>query len=348
MNVIISHLLEKTSFPDLNPPKCSLGTSKSNAAQTKLITFHPNLFVLICILTWTIAAPSTQSKLWRHPRLYTWWVLCFPVWVAQSCPALCNPMDCGPPGSSVHGILQASIVKWGAVPFSRRSSQPRDWTQVSCIAGGFSTMWATREDLHVRQTLHFQHVLRSKGSYRWPSLPSSPATRATWRLQHHTASCDYPGCLLPLLALLSVEFVPCTQAVSAQPKSAEWSQWETKDTAGLPQILFGWAPRRQLQQKSEVQGQWVASERARRLRQAPGEWGREGAGRGSMRTRCSVSCLRPYANLVFQVKRKQGKVQEVKGVEAHTVQLHTFTQIQTRQAADTLPTSILSYVTLQV
>ena len=57
--------------------------------------------------------------------------------VAQSCLTLCDPMDCSPPGSSVHGILQARILEWVAVPFSRRSSQPRDRTQVSHIAGGF-------------------------------------------------------------------------------------------------------------------------------------------------------------------------------------------------------------------
>ena len=55
------------------------------------------------------------------------------------------PMDCSPPGSSVHGILQARIVEWVAYPFSRASSQPKDWTQVFCIAGGFFTSWATRE-----------------------------------------------------------------------------------------------------------------------------------------------------------------------------------------------------------
>ena len=54
---------------------------------------------------------------------------------AQSCPSLCNPVDCGPPGSSVHGIPQARVLEWGAIPFSRGSSQPRDWTQISCIAG---------------------------------------------------------------------------------------------------------------------------------------------------------------------------------------------------------------------
>ena len=44
----------------------------------------------------------------------------------QSCPALCNPMDCSPPGSSVHGILQVRILEWVAVPSSRASSRPRD------------------------------------------------------------------------------------------------------------------------------------------------------------------------------------------------------------------------------
>ena len=57
--------------------------------------------------------------------------------VAQSYLILCNPMDCSPPGSSVHGILQASIQEWVAISFSRGSSQPRDLTRVSCIAGRF-------------------------------------------------------------------------------------------------------------------------------------------------------------------------------------------------------------------
>ena len=56
----------------------------------------------------------------------------FIVKVSQSCPTLCNPMDC-----IVHRILQARILEWVACPFPRGSSQPRDRTQVSCIAGGF-------------------------------------------------------------------------------------------------------------------------------------------------------------------------------------------------------------------
>ena len=50
----------------------------------------------------------------------------------------CNPMDCSPPGSSVHGILQARILEWVAISFSRESSWPREITHVSCIAGRWS------------------------------------------------------------------------------------------------------------------------------------------------------------------------------------------------------------------
>ena len=63
--------------------------------------------------------------------------------VTQLCPTLGGPVDCSPPGSSVPGILQARIPQWVAMPFSIASSPPRDWTQVSCIAGGFFTIWAT-------------------------------------------------------------------------------------------------------------------------------------------------------------------------------------------------------------
>ena len=65
------------------------------------------------------------------------------VFVTHLCPSLCDHMDCSSPGSSVHGILQARILEWGAIPFSRGPS--RDQTQVSCIAGRFFTVWATRE-----------------------------------------------------------------------------------------------------------------------------------------------------------------------------------------------------------
>ena len=69
------------------------------------------------------------------------------VLVAQLCPTPCDPMDCCPPGSSDHGILQARILEWVAIPFSRGSSGPRDQTLVSCTAGRFFTVWDTGEPL---------------------------------------------------------------------------------------------------------------------------------------------------------------------------------------------------------
>ena len=65
--------------------------------------------------------------------------------VAQSCPTLCDPVDCSLPGSSVHGIFQARVLEWVAISFSWGSSRPRDWTQVSRTAGRHFTVWATRE-----------------------------------------------------------------------------------------------------------------------------------------------------------------------------------------------------------
>ena len=66
--------------------------------------------------------------------------------VAQPCLTLCDHMD-----YTVRAILQARILEWVAFPFSRGSSRPRDWTQVSHIAGGFFTSWATREAHHSKK-----------------------------------------------------------------------------------------------------------------------------------------------------------------------------------------------------
>ena len=62
------------------------------------------------------------------------------VLVAQSCPALCDPMDCSPPGFSVLEIFQARMLEWVAISFCRGSSQTRDQTQVFRIAGRFFTV----------------------------------------------------------------------------------------------------------------------------------------------------------------------------------------------------------------
>ena len=73
------------------------------------------------------------------------WSGCCCCSVSKSCLTLSNPMDCSPPDHSVHGILQARILEWVVIPFSSGSSQPRHQTWVSCIAGGFFTVWVTGE-----------------------------------------------------------------------------------------------------------------------------------------------------------------------------------------------------------
>ena len=79
---------------------------------------------------------TNVSKCWKK----SWKVL-----VAQLCHTFCDSMDCNLPGSSVHGIPQARILQWVAIPFSRRSSWPRDQTWVSCAAGRYFTVWAIRK-----------------------------------------------------------------------------------------------------------------------------------------------------------------------------------------------------------
>ena len=86
-----------------------------------------------------------------HLHIY----ICLKVKVTQLCPALCDPMD-----STVHGILQTRVLEWAVFHFSRGSSQPRDRTQVSCIAGGFFTSWATREALLIFKFLSHRDYYR--------------------------------------------------------------------------------------------------------------------------------------------------------------------------------------------
>ena len=100
---------------------------------------------------WFWSPSPVQCSLSRVPQalclsdLISWIYLSLPLFVAHSCPTLCDPTGCSPPGSSVHGILQARILEWVAMPFSREYSRPRYRTFVSCIAGRFFTIWATNE-----------------------------------------------------------------------------------------------------------------------------------------------------------------------------------------------------------
>ena len=91
--------------------------------------------------------------------------------VGQSCLTLCDPMDCSPPGSSVHGIYQAMVLEWIAIYFSKGSSQSRNRTRVSHIVDRCFTIWATREVLEIHETSNRQSNLE-KEEWNWRNQPA--------------------------------------------------------------------------------------------------------------------------------------------------------------------------------
>ena len=95
-----------------------------------------------CVYVWQGAQCGWERGRWN---IFPYTSLAWAMLVAQSCLTLCSPMDCSLLGSSVPGILQARILQWVAIPFSKGSSWPRDQTWVSPIADRFFTVWATRE-----------------------------------------------------------------------------------------------------------------------------------------------------------------------------------------------------------
>ena len=94
--------------------------------------------------------------------------------VTQSCLTLCDPIDCGPPGSSVHGILQARRLEWVAISSSRGSSRPRDGTWVSCIfctARWVLYHWVTRDALEKsRHTYYSGWIQNTANTQCWWGL----------------------------------------------------------------------------------------------------------------------------------------------------------------------------------
>ena len=105
------------------------------------------------LLKWLSSSSSSNVDLGelrdgRHEKYSKCVCVCVCVHArAQSRPPLCNPMDCSPPDSSVHGISQARILEWIATSSSRESSQPRFWAHVSCIGRWILYHWATWEAL---------------------------------------------------------------------------------------------------------------------------------------------------------------------------------------------------------
>ena len=98
--------------------------------------------------------------------------------VAQPCLTLCGPMACTQTRSSVHGLLQARILEWVAIPFSRGSSQPRDQTHISCVAGRCPTIWATTYiplfwisfPFRSPESIEYSSLCCTMGSHQWSIL----------------------------------------------------------------------------------------------------------------------------------------------------------------------------------
>ena len=131
---------------------------------------------------------SSRPRDWTHVSCIGRWILyhwatreahlcvcvCVCVLVPPSCPTLCDPMDCSLPVSSVHGILQARILEWVAILFSRVSSQPRDRPRVSWIEGRFFTS----------EPLGKPRTATQKGDSSLASRAFNPSLCLCWALGH--------------------------------------------------------------------------------------------------------------------------------------------------------------------
>ena len=164
------------------------------------------------------------------------------VLVPQSCLTVCDPNDWVSPCSSGHGIVQTRTLEWIAISFSRRFSQPRNWREVSCIAGRPFTIWDTR-DVVVRSipaalwkrplstSSQLPAPYLSPGSLLDP-LPPAPSLYCRLALDSHFSQCHAPtlcwgGCLCAAFPGFCPLFLgqPVTSSCSSQllvPASAWW------------------------------------------------------------------------------------------------------------------------------
>ena len=165
-------------FSASDPPRatsCLLkaGTQRSESARRRVGSSNDNGYYSHFSLwrspvqSFQLSRPHSKSGIrWGRGEAFTakkllqnWWKL----WVVQSCPTLCDPVVCSPPGSSIHGILQARILEWVVIPFSRGSSPPRDRTWVSHIVGRFFSLWAAETNscnLRLKETQSFLNLVR--------------------------------------------------------------------------------------------------------------------------------------------------------------------------------------------
>ena len=167
--------------------------------------------------------------------------------VSQSCLTLSNPVDCSPRGSAIHGIFQARVLEWVAISFSRGSSRPEDWTQISRIGGRRFTIWATKEVLF--SSVQFSHSVVSdslrphESQHARPHCPS-PTPRV------HSDSRPLSQWCHPAISSSVVPFSSCPQSLPAS-ESFPMSQlfaWGGQSTgvSALASVLSkksqGWSP----------------------------------------------------------------------------------------------------------
>ena len=160
------------------------------------------------------------------------------------CLTLCEPMDCSPPGSSVHGILQATILEWIAISFSRGSSPLRDWTWVSLVAGRFFTLPSGKSNIRMLSTVN-----QGRSVYR---LPSSFSSFKNTKVK------------VKLLSHVQIFVIPWTVAYQA-PLSMGFSRQEC--WSGLPFPSLGDLPNPGIECGSPaLQADALASEPPRKLK----------------------------------------------------------------------------------
>ena len=133
----LSNCCQRSVFVDWLPVEYGCDSLSSGGVSSLHLTLGPLLELCLGSHLWTLYDAQVPDALLDD---WLWVTICptfitlmkMKVLVALSCLTFCNFMDCSPPGFSVHGILQARIQKWVAIPFSRGSSWPRDRTNVFC------------------------------------------------------------------------------------------------------------------------------------------------------------------------------------------------------------------------
>ena len=174
---------------------------------------------------------------WQRPEIFTCIELTH----------LAIPMDCSPSGSSVHGILQVRILEWVAIPFTKGSSWPMNQTQISCTAGRFFTIWATRKPTQFQFSCsvmsnslwsHEPQHARPPYPSQTPSVHPNPHPLSRW--------------CYPTISSSVIPFSSCPQSFPASgsfPMSQLFagggqSIGVSASTSVLPMNTQGWSPLR--------------------------------------------------------------------------------------------------------